>query len=171
MLKCWINFPKFLNFLAKIPEFWKNSDRAFRGFLWIPRILTELWSEKSEWLGPSPIEPFNPGDDDLLRKRLGDDEPEGVELDLRDEGVIRNHHCDGTVEGLGCKSGFGWAWTSNLFELTNLTWTLNLRTSPERNNLEISKKWQFKLLHFGEIPNFLSKLNHASSLANCIHAG
>ena len=55
---------KFLNFLAKIPEFWKNSDFdqvAFRGFLSIPRILTELRSEKFEWFDPSPIEPFNSG--------------------------------------------------------------------------------------------------------------
>ena len=36
-------------------------DGAFRGFLWIPRILTELRSEKFEWFGPSPIEPFNLG--------------------------------------------------------------------------------------------------------------
>ena len=28
-------------------------------FLWIPRILTELRSEKFEWFDPSPIEPFN----------------------------------------------------------------------------------------------------------------
>ena len=48
-------------FLAKIPEFWKNV--AFRGFLSIPRILTELRSEKFEWFGPSPIEPFNPEND------------------------------------------------------------------------------------------------------------
>ena len=34
---------------------------VFRGFLWIPRILTELQSEKFEWFGPSPIEPFNSG--------------------------------------------------------------------------------------------------------------
>ena len=34
---------------------------AFRGFLLIPRILTELRSEKFEWFGPSPIEPFNLG--------------------------------------------------------------------------------------------------------------
>ena len=33
----------------------------FRGFLWIQRILTELRSEKFEWFGPSPIEPFNSG--------------------------------------------------------------------------------------------------------------
>ena len=33
----------------------------FRGFLSILRILTELRSEKFEWFGPSPIEPFNPG--------------------------------------------------------------------------------------------------------------
>ena len=31
-------------------------------------------------------------------------------------------------ETLGCKKGFGWTWTSNLFELTNLTSDLNLRT-------------------------------------------
>ena len=36
---------------------------VFRGFLWIPRILTELRSEKFEWFGPSPIEPFNLGHD------------------------------------------------------------------------------------------------------------
>ena len=34
---------------------------AFRGFLWIPRILTELQSEKFEWFGASPIELFNLG--------------------------------------------------------------------------------------------------------------
>ena len=34
---------------------------VFRGFLSIPRILTELRSEKFEWFGPSPIEPFNSG--------------------------------------------------------------------------------------------------------------
>ena len=38
-------------------------DGAFRCFLWIPRILTELRSEKFEWFGPSPIEPFNSGKD------------------------------------------------------------------------------------------------------------
>ena len=38
-----------LNLLAKIPE------------LIFERILTELRSEKFEWFGPSPIEPFNPG--------------------------------------------------------------------------------------------------------------
>ena len=30
----------------------------FRSNSW---ILTELWSEKFEWFGPSPIEPFNLG--------------------------------------------------------------------------------------------------------------
>jgi len=41
---------QFLNFwiiLAKSLEFWQ--------------ILTEFWSEKFEWFGPSPIEPFNLG--------------------------------------------------------------------------------------------------------------
>ena len=42
-------FPKFFNFLVKIPE------------LIFERILTELRSEKFEWFGPSPIEPFNSG--------------------------------------------------------------------------------------------------------------
>ena len=37
------------------------DEVVFRGFLWIPRILTELRSEKFEWFGPSPIEPFNSG--------------------------------------------------------------------------------------------------------------
>ena len=37
----------FVNFLAKIPE------------LIFERILIELQSEKFEWFGPSPIEPFN----------------------------------------------------------------------------------------------------------------
>ena len=41
-----------MNFLRK---------NVFRGFLWIPRILTKLRSEKFEWFGPSPIEPFNLG--------------------------------------------------------------------------------------------------------------
>ena len=36
------------------------DEVVFRGFLSIPRILTELRSEKFEWFGPSPIEPFNP---------------------------------------------------------------------------------------------------------------
>ena len=35
--------------LAKFPEFWQ--------------VLTELSSEKFEWFGPSPIEPFNPDAD------------------------------------------------------------------------------------------------------------
>ena len=40
-----------------------NFERivVFRGFHSIPRILTELWSEKFEWFDPSPIEPFNLG--------------------------------------------------------------------------------------------------------------
>ena len=38
------------------------DEVVFRGFLSIPRILTELRSEKFEWFGPSPIEPFNSGD-------------------------------------------------------------------------------------------------------------
>ena len=40
---------------------------VFRGFLSIPRILTELLSEKFEWFGPSPIEPFNPARDPSRR--------------------------------------------------------------------------------------------------------
>ena len=35
------------------------EEVPFRGFLWIPRILTEHRSEKFEWFDPSPIEPFN----------------------------------------------------------------------------------------------------------------
>ena len=38
------------------------DEVVFRGFLSIPRILTELRSEKFEWFDPSPIEPFNSGD-------------------------------------------------------------------------------------------------------------
>ena len=37
------------------------DEVVFRGFLSIPRILTELRSEKFEWFDPSPIEPFNSG--------------------------------------------------------------------------------------------------------------
>ena len=42
---------------------------VFRGFLWIPRILTELPSEKFFWFDPSPIEPESTQvlDDALLR--------------------------------------------------------------------------------------------------------
>ena len=42
-------FSEFLDFLAKIPE------------LIFERIPAVLRSEKFEWFGPSPIEPFNPG--------------------------------------------------------------------------------------------------------------
>ena len=38
--------------------FWMFSI-FWRKFLNFARILTELWSEKFEWFGPSPIEPFN----------------------------------------------------------------------------------------------------------------
>ena len=46
-----IQFSEILNFLAKI-------DLKFLNF---ERLLTELRSEKFEWFGPSPIEPFNSG--------------------------------------------------------------------------------------------------------------
>ena len=51
-------------FLRPLLVFWVEchfDEVVFRGFLWIPRILTELRSEKFEWFGPSPIEPFNLG--------------------------------------------------------------------------------------------------------------
>ena len=35
-------------------------------------MLCELWSEKFEWFGPSPIEPFNLGNDPLIRPDLPD---------------------------------------------------------------------------------------------------
>ena len=50
-----LNFPKFWIFKWKF----LNFERIFS----IPRILTELRSEKFVWFGPSPIEPFNSGDD------------------------------------------------------------------------------------------------------------
>ena len=55
-----LKFLKFLNFLAKIPEFCK-----------IPKILTELRSEKFEWFDPSPIEPLNSGGHPRRRRRPG----------------------------------------------------------------------------------------------------
>ena len=51
-------------FLWPLLVFWVAchfDEVVFRGFLSIPRILTELRSEKFEWFGPSPIEPFNLG--------------------------------------------------------------------------------------------------------------
>ena len=44
--------------LSEIFEF--SSEKSWNLKEWIPRILTELRSEKFEWFGPSPIEPFNP---------------------------------------------------------------------------------------------------------------
>ena len=57
-----LNIPEIFGFEfwwipAKSPLFWENSELFLR--IPIPRILTELWSEKFEWFGPSPIEPFN----------------------------------------------------------------------------------------------------------------
>ena len=49
------NLPEFRKIVSKmlsIPDFLMNSNK-------ISWILTELWSEKIEWFGPSPIEPFN----------------------------------------------------------------------------------------------------------------
>ena len=50
-------FRQILSKMLNIPDFFKflmNSNK-------ISWILTELWSEKFEWFGPSPIEPFNLG--------------------------------------------------------------------------------------------------------------
>ena len=66
---------------------------------------------------------------------------------------------------LGCKKGFGWSWTSNLLELTSLTRNLNLRTWPERNNPEKSKRW--KLLHFRKVPKMLVKFKNQFSAKFC----
>ena len=54
----------FLVFLRPRLVFWVAcyfDEVVFRGFLSIPRILTELRSEKFVWFGPSPTEPFNSG--------------------------------------------------------------------------------------------------------------
>ena len=50
---------KFWNFeFSEIFEFSSENSK----FLNFERILTELWSEKFEWFGPSPIEPFHLGE-------------------------------------------------------------------------------------------------------------
>ena len=48
------------------------------------RMLTELWCEKFEWFGPSPIEPFNSDPDAAVREEL-----EGRQV--RDEVVVGAH--------------------------------------------------------------------------------
>ena len=47
-----LKFSEFFEFFREI------KNRNFQNF---ERILTELRSEKFEWVGPSPIEPFNLG--------------------------------------------------------------------------------------------------------------
>ena len=54
-------------------------NSGFPGFLRIPIILTELWSEKFEWFDPSPIEPFN-SDEDRVQEGARDAE---LRLSLR----------------------------------------------------------------------------------------
>ena len=65
------------------------DEVAFRGFLWIPRILTELRSEKFEWFGPSPIEPFNLG---VRRSRgRGAWHPGGIAAQFREVVYLRGN--------------------------------------------------------------------------------
>ena len=56
------------------------------------RILTELRSEKSEWFGPSPIEPSNPG-----LRRVGqpaNKKPRLAKLSEEPKGSNEFHHAD-----------------------------------------------------------------------------
>ena len=79
----------FLVFLRPLPVQWVEcyfDGVAFRGFLRIPRILTELCSEKFEWFDPSPIEPFNLDGDEAAEEGVAEDEERALrrrDLDAR----------------------------------------------------------------------------------------